>query len=61
MTVIHPLQTCDDIEALHDVVKHTAGELRSGRLRSVREVEVSLVSNGQVSRSIVTIVLFDFC
>ena len=59
-TVIHPLQQCDGIEALHNVVKYTAEELRSGRLRSVREVEVSLILNGQVSRSILTIVMSDF-
>ena len=48
-TIVLPLQECDGIEALRDAVNHTAMELNSGALRSVREVEVSLISNGKVS------------
>ena len=48
-TIIRPLQLCDGIEALHDNIEHTAMELTSGSLRNVREVEVSLISNGKVS------------
>ena len=48
-TVVHPLQKCEGIEALRDAVNHTAMELNSGALRSVREVEVSLMSKGKVS------------
>ena len=48
-TVIHPLQRCEGIEALRDAINHTAMELNSGTLRSAREVEVSLISNGKVS------------
>ena len=48
-TVVHPLQKRDGIEALRDAVNHTAMELNSGSLRSVREVEVSLISNGKVN------------
>ena len=47
-TIVHPLRECEGIEALHDAVNHTAMELNSGALRSVREVEVSLISNGKV-------------
>ena len=47
-TIIRPLQSYDGIEALHGSVNHTATELRNGSLRSVREVEVSLTSNGKV-------------
>ena len=49
-TIIYPLQECDGIEALRAAVKHTAVELTSGSLRSLREVEVSLIANGTVSR-----------
>ncbi len=48
-TVIHPLQSCDGIEGLRGSIDFTATELRTGSLRSVREVEVSLLSNGKVS------------
>ena len=48
-TIIHPLQRCEGIEALLDAVNHTAMELDRGALRSAREVEVSLISNGRVS------------
>lgn len=48
-TIIHPLQHCDGIEALHNTIDHTAIELKSGSLRTVREVEVSLISNSKVS------------
>lgn len=48
-TIIHPLQSCDGIEALRGSIHFTASELRDGSLRSVREVEVSLISNGRVS------------
>ena len=47
-TIIRPLQSCDGIEALHGSINHTATQLRNGSLRSVREVEVSLTSNGKV-------------
>ena len=47
-TIIYPLLHYHGIEALHDTIKHTASELSSGSLRSVREVEVSLISNGKV-------------
>ena len=46
--IIHPLQKCRGIEALHANIKHTTIELRNGSLRTVREVEVSLISNGKV-------------
>ena len=48
MTIICPLQHCAGIEALHGAINCTAKDLSSGSLRSVREVEVSLISNGQV-------------
>lgn len=48
-TIIHPLQQCDGIEALHDAIHYTAKELGHGSLRSIREVEVSLMSNGKSS------------
>lgn len=48
-TIIHPLQSCDGIEALRCSIDFVAAELQSGSLRSVREVEVSLLSNGKVS------------
>ncbi|KAF6232232.1 hypothetical protein HO173_009615 [Letharia columbiana] len=48
-TIILPLQHCDGIEALHDTISYTAMELSNGSLRSVREVEVSLISNGKPS------------
>ena len=48
MTVIYPLQHCDGIEALHDTINCTAKGLSNGSLWSVREVEVSLISNGKV-------------
>ena len=50
-TIIHPLQRCVGIEALNDAINTTAIELGSGLLRSVREVEISLISNGKVSRN----------
>ena len=53
-TVIHPLQRCDGIEALHNRIEATATELRNGSLRSVREVEVSLIWNGKVSPHSIT-------
>ena len=46
--IIHPLQECRGIEALHATIEHTTTELRNGSLRSVREVEVSLISNVNV-------------
>lgn len=58
-TIIHRLQQCDGIEALRHTIKNTAMELSSGSLRSVREVEVSLISNGKVS-STSAIIVFDF-
>ena len=54
--IIHPLQQCHGIEALRDAVNHTAMEWSSGSLCSVREVEVSLISNGQVSGNSTSIV-----
>ena len=48
-TVIYPLRSCDGIEALRGSIDVTTTELRRGSLRSVREVEVSLISNGKVS------------
>lgn len=48
-TIIHPLQSCDGIEALRKSIDFVAAELQNGSLRSVREVEVSLISNGKVS------------
>lgn len=48
-TIIHPLQSCDGFEALRGSIHFTASELRDGSLRSVREVEVSLISNGKSS------------
>lgn len=48
-TIIRPLQCCGGIEGLRGSIDYTATELRDGSLRSVREVEVSLVSNGKVS------------
>ena len=59
-TIIRPLQHCDGIEALHDSIGYTAMDLKSGSLRSVREVEVSLILNGKVS-SANTITSFDDC
>lgn len=50
-TIIHSLQRCDGIEALHDTINYTAMELSNGSLRSVREVEVSLISNGKVGNT----------
>lgn len=50
-TVIHPLQCCDGIEGLRGSIDLTVTELRGGSLRSVREVEVSLILNGKVSLS----------
>lgn len=47
-TIIHPLRSCNGIEALRGSIDYTATELRNGSLRSVREVEVSLISNGRV-------------
>ena len=46
--IIHPLQKCRGIEALHATIEHTTTELRNGSLRSVREVEISLISNVNV-------------
>lgn len=54
-TIIHPLQTCDGIEALRNGIDFTATELRHGSLRSVREVEVSLIWNGKVSTHPITV------
>lgn len=48
-TVIHPLQCCDGIEGLRGSIDLTVTELRDGSLRSVREVEVSLILNGKSS------------
>ena len=48
-TIIYPLDRCDGIEALRGGIDYTATALRDGSLRSVREVEVSLISNGKVS------------
>lgn len=59
-TIIHPLRDCDGIEALHDTINHTAMELKNGSLRTVREVEVSLISNGKVSSVNIT-TSFDEC
>ncbi len=53
-TVIHPLQSCDGIEGLRGSIDFTATELRTGSLRSVREVEVTLLSNGKVSTHPIT-------
>ena len=53
-TIIHPLQSCDGIEALRGSIELTATELRNGSLRSIREVEVSLISNGKVSTQATT-------
>lgn len=53
-SVIHPLRHCDGIEALQNTIDHTTIELKSGSLRSVREVEVSLISNGKVSSTDLT-------
>ena len=48
-TIVRPLQSCAGIESLHHSIDLTATELQNGSLRSVREVEVSLLSNGKVS------------
>lgn len=48
--IIHPLQKCRGIEALHANIEHTTTELRNGSLRTVRDVEVSLISNGKVRK-----------
>ena len=48
-TIIYPLDRCDGIEALRGGIDYTVTALRDGSLRSVREVEVSLISNGKVS------------
>lgn len=48
-TIVRPLQSSDGIESLYGCIDLTATELRNGSLRSVREVEVSLISNGKVS------------
>ena len=48
-TIVRPLQSCAGIESLHQSIDLTATELQNGSLRSVREVEVSLLSNGKVS------------
>ena len=56
MTIIYPLQHCHGIEALHAAIDDTAKDLNSGSLRTVREVEASLISNGKV-RSLETLLL----
>ncbi|CAD6592212.1 MAG: hypothetical protein ASARMPRED_006114 [Alectoria sarmentosa] len=48
-TIIYPLDRCDGIEALRGGIDYTVTALRDGSLRSVREVEVSLISNGKSS------------
>ena len=44
-----PLRMSRGIEALHDHVVDTEFQLRSGLLRSAREVEVALILGGRVS------------
>ena len=48
--IIHPLQKYGGIEALHANIELTTTELRNGSLRTVREVEISLISNGKVRK-----------
>lgn len=54
-TIIHPLRNYNGIEALRGIIDYTAVELRNGSLRNVREVEVSLISNGEVSTRPITL------
>jgi hypothetical protein len=49
--IIHPLQQQRGIEAFRDQVSEAEAQLHNGLLRSPREVEVVLISNGKVSTS----------